>query len=105
MRPLLRIVPRPWLQSGIATRSLVLTSNQSMSSLAVKLAAQNSAQFLESGFQILFFNVFSFACVGRPPSTILGHWEMTRAFDAFAFVVFRSCAGMRCLTPFVFLKT
>ena len=38
------------------------------------------------------------------PSTILGHWELTRALDAFDFVVLRSCAGLRCLTPLVFLK-
>ena len=68
------------------------------------MGAQNSAQFLESSCPIWFFHVFFFRLRSPLPSTILGHWELTRALDAFDFVVLRSCAGLRCLTPLVFLK-
>ena len=55
-------------------------------------------------FSNLIFLRFFFRLRSPLPSTILGHWELTRALDAFDFVVLRSCAGLRCLTPLVFLK-
>ena len=101
---------KQWSSSGFPSKSRASYLTVCHSQLSVKQfpSAENGSPKQRPIFGIWFSNLiflrFFFRLRSPLPSTILGHWELTRALDAFDFVVLRSCAGLRCLTPLVFLK-